>query len=70
VLVDANKLMGAAEIRAALGVGKTRLRELQRRPDFPRPIRHLTGMKIWDGVAVEAWIAVHRKPADEDDTEG
>lgn len=69
MLVDADKLMGAAEICARLGVGRTRLRELRRRPDFPAPIKILTGMAIWDGDAVEAWIAEHRKPAVEDDDE-
>ena len=67
MLVDADKLMGAAEVAARLGVGRTRLRELRRRPDFPAPIKRLIGMEIWDGAAVEAWIAEHRKPAAEDD---
>jgi predicted DNA-binding transcriptional regulator AlpA len=66
VLVDSDKLMGAAEVSARLNVGRTRLRELQRRPDFPQPIKRLTGMWIWDGAAVEAWIAEHRPPKDDD----
>lgn len=67
MLVDADKLMGAAEVCAALGIGKTRLRELRRRPDFPQPIKRLTGMLIWDGAQVEAWIAEHRTKDEDDD---
>lgn len=70
MLVDSDKLMGRAEIETALGVGYSRGRVIMSRPDFPRPLKRLTGMWIWDGAAVERWIAEHRKPADEDDTEG
>lgn len=69
VLVDPDKLMGAAEVCARLGIGRTRLRELQRRPHFPQPIKRLVGGQIWDGAAVEAWIAEYRKPRPEDDDE-
>lgn len=68
MLVDSDKLMGRAEIGRALGVGYTRTREIIKRPGFPRPIKRLTGMLIWDGDQVEAWIAEHRKP--DDDAEG
>jgi hypothetical protein len=68
-LVDPAKLMGAAEIRTALGgVGETRGIQITSRPDFPRPIRTLRMGQIWDGDEVEAWIAEHRRPAD--DAEG
>ena len=67
MLVDADKLMGAAEVCARLGVGRTRLRELQRRPHFPAPVKKLAGGQIWDGDQVEAWIAEHRKPEDDDE---
>lgn len=69
-MVDADRLMGRAEIEQLLGVGYTRVRAIMSRPDFPQPIRHLTGMKIWDGAEIEAWIAVHRKPKLAEDTEG
>lgn len=69
MLVDPDKLMGRAEIQERLNVGYSRVRVILARPDFPRPLRQLTGMKIWDGAAVEAWIAEHRKPAADDDTE-
>jgi prophage regulatory protein len=70
VLVDPRKLMGRAEIQKRLGVGYSRVRVIIARPDFPAPLpSRLTMGRLWDGVAVEAWIAVHRKPT-EDDTEG
>ncbi len=65
VLVESETLMGAAEVRDRLGVGRTRLRELQRREGFPQPLKKLSGGQIWDGAAVEAWIATHRPPPDE-----
>jgi predicted DNA-binding transcriptional regulator AlpA len=67
VLVESDKLMGRAEIGQRLGVGYSRTKEIIARADFPRPLKKLTGMQIWDGEAVEAWIAEHRKPATEDD---
>jgi prophage regulatory protein len=67
VLVDPDKLMGRAEIGELLGTGYTRTREILKRPDFPRPLKKLTGMWIWDGAAVEAWIAEHRPPKDDDE---
>lgn len=69
LVVDPDKLMGRAEIEKRLNVGYSRGRVIMSRPDFPRPIKRLTGMKIWDGAAVEAWIAEHRPPKDDDDTE-
>lgn len=67
MLVDPEKLMGRFEISQRLGVGYSRAKEIIRRPDFPRPIKRLTGMLIWDGDQVEAWIAEHRKPEDDDE---
>jgi predicted DNA-binding transcriptional regulator AlpA len=69
-MVDADRLMGRAEIEQLLGVGYTRVRAIMSRPDFPPPIRQLTGMKIWDGAQVAEWIAVHRPPKLDEPTEG
>jgi predicted DNA-binding transcriptional regulator AlpA len=69
-MVDADRLMGRAEIEQLLGVGYTRVRAIMARPSFPRPLRELTGMKIWDGAEVEAWAAEHRKPKLAEDPEG
>lgn len=57
--------MGRAEIRARLGVGITRVKQIVGRPDFPPPLRRLTMGHVWDGTQVEAWIAAHRKQLDE-----
>lgn len=62
--------MGRAEIQDRLGVGYSRVRVILARPDFPQPIKKLTGMWIWDGDQVEAWIAIHRPPKDDEDDEG
>ncbi len=67
--VDPAEIMGAYEIRVALGdVGETRGIQITNRPDFPRPLKTLAMGKIWDGVAVKEWIATHRPVVD--DTEG
>lgn len=63
--VDSDKLMGAAEVCERLGIGRTRLRELMRRPTFPQPLKKLTAGYVWDGDQVERWIAEHRPPVDE-----
>lgn len=64
--VDGDKLMGAAEVCDRLGIGRTRLRELMRRATFPQPLKKLTAGYIWDGDAIEQWVAEHRPPpADE-----
>jgi predicted DNA-binding transcriptional regulator AlpA len=60
--------MGAAEVCDRLGIGRTRLAELMRRPNFPQPIKQLTAGYIWDGNQIEAWIAEHRPPPDEPET--
>jgi prophage regulatory protein len=65
VHVDADKLMGHAEIRQRLGVGETRVRQITGRPDFPPPVKRLIMGQVWDGDQVEAWIAAHRPPPDE-----
>lgn len=60
------RLMGAAEVRRALGgVGETRGRQITGRSDFPRPLAELDMGKVWWADAVEAWIAVNRKQISE-----
>lgn len=69
-LVDPAKLMGAYEIRVRLGdLSETRGRQITMRPDFPPPIKVLAMGQVWDGAAVEAWIAEHRPVKDDEDTE-
>jgi len=55
--VDVEQLVGAAEIAARLGVGKsTVVHDWRRRhPDFPKPVAHLKTALIWDWPDVEAW---------------
>lgn len=41
-------LLGAAEVATRLGVSTARVRQLEQRPDFPRPVKpDLAGGKIW-----------------------
>lgn len=68
--VDPDRLMGAYEIRIRLGhLSETRGRQITMRPDFPAPVKRLAMGQIWDGAAVEAWIATHR-PVVDDEPEG
>ena len=59
------KLMGAAEIGQRLGVGRTRVKQLGRRADWPEPYDELTMGKVWLTDDVEAWIQAHRPELDE-----
>lgn len=57
-------VMGLAEIAVRLGVGKTWARRLSERRSFPEGTRLSMGI-VWDRADVEAWIAEHRRPADQ-----
>lgn len=59
------RLMGTAEIARALGVGRQRAYQLTRQKGFPDPLAKLEMGNVWDGDAVERWIADNR-PAPED----
>ncbi|MEU4564391.1 AlpA family phage regulatory protein [Actinoplanes sp. NPDC023936] len=54
------RLMGAAEVRARLGVSRQRVYQLINRPDFPEPYAVMVAGRFWEESAVEAWIQVHR----------
>lgn len=60
-------VMGVAEIARRLGVSRSRAAQIVREKHFPDPAAVLTGIVIWETADVEAWIAVHRPPKDEDD---
>jgi len=62
-------VMGVAEIAHRLGVSRPRASQIVRERNFPEPAARLVGIVIWETRDVEAWIAKHRKPAAEDDTE-
>jgi predicted DNA-binding transcriptional regulator AlpA len=53
VLVE---LVGLAEIAEMLKLSKARADQLARQRDFPLPVVTLTGGRIWDKSAVEAWM--------------
>jgi len=56
------RLWGAAEIRDALGVGRTRAYELMHRKGFPDPADDtLRRGAVWLQDEVEEWIAANRK---------
>jgi predicted DNA-binding transcriptional regulator AlpA len=61
------RLMGAWEIQRALGVGRTRARELMQKKGFPDPADDtLRRGVVWFEDEVTAWIAEHRAPVAED----
>lgn len=61
------RLWGAWEIQQALGVGRSRARELSRRKGFPDPVDDtMRGGAVWYQDEVEAWIAQHRQQLAED----
>lgn len=56
------RLWGAWEIQQALGVGRTRAREIMNRPGFPTAADdEMRGGGAWYQDEIEAWIAEHRK---------
>lgn len=60
------RLMGAHEVRVRLGsVSRQRAYQLTSRADFPAPVSDLKQGKVWLADDVEAWVRVHRRPADE-----
>jgi len=63
-------VMGVAEIARRLGVSRSRAAQIVRERGFPEAAARLVGIVIWETTDVEAWIATHRPPADEGDTEG
>lgn len=61
------RLMGPWEIQRALGVSRTRARELIHRKGFPEPLDPtLRAGNVWYEDEVMAWIRQHRKPVAED----
>lgn len=49
------RLVGAFEIAAMLGVTRQRVHQLAVLPDFPAPLAHLASGKVWEREAVEEW---------------
>jgi predicted DNA-binding transcriptional regulator AlpA len=50
------ELVGLAEVAEMLQLSKARADQLARQRDFPLPVATLTGGRIWDRAAVEAWM--------------
>jgi predicted DNA-binding transcriptional regulator AlpA len=60
--------MGAWEIQRALGISRTRAREIMNRKGFPDPLDPtLRGGNVWYEDEVLAWIAEHRQPLVDDE---
>lgn len=56
------RLWGAWEIQNALGVARTRAREIMNRKGFPDPADDtMRGGTVWYQDEVEAWIKANRK---------
>lgn len=56
--IDADDLVGAAEIAERLGLAQPQTVHLWRRryrEDFPAPVAHLRQAMIWSWPDVEAW---------------
>ncbi|MCX5070884.1 hypothetical protein OOJ91_34110 [Micromonospora lupini] len=47
--------LGAAEVAARLGVSTARVRQLEERPDFPKPVLPLAGGRIWRAEDIDAF---------------
>ncbi len=59
--------MGAYEIQQALGLGRTRAREIMHRKGFPDPADDtLRGGTVWFEDEVLAWVDRWRRPSAED----
>lgn len=53
-------VMAMAEIAAFLGISRQRASTLADRPDFPKPIAHLTVGRIWSTVDIRDYAARRR----------
>ncbi len=56
-LVDPDDLVGTADIAARLGAAQHKVVNewIRRYPDFPKPLRIIGGVKIWNWSDVERW---------------
>ncbi|MEU8332470.1 hypothetical protein [Micromonospora sp. NPDC048839] len=63
------ELVAAGEILTMLGVGRSRFRQIQQHPAFPRPYQTLSVGSIWLRSEVEEYIRLHRRPRPADDEE-
>jgi predicted DNA-binding transcriptional regulator AlpA len=59
------RLVGAAEIRAMLGVSKQRVYQITTKKGFPDPVAVLAMGKVWLAEDVEKWIARNRQAIDD-----
>ncbi|GLW32976.1 helix-turn-helix transcriptional regulator [Actinoplanes regularis] len=58
-------LVGSAEIKKMLGVGRQRAYQLTCSHDFPTPAASLDGGKVWLRSEVQEWIEVNRPSTSE-----
>ncbi len=59
--------MGPWEIQQALGISRSRFREIVRKPDFPQPLDDtLRRGAVWYEREIRAWIHEHRPELAED----
>lgn len=62
MLIDVDKLVGAAEIAELLDdISRQRVTQLTSRPDFPKPVAVLKMGKVWDIEDVQEWIDARNK---------
>ncbi len=64
--IDADDLVGAAEIAERLGVAQVQTVHTWRRryPEFPQPVARLRQALIWSWPDVLAWAEARRSPND------
>jgi hypothetical protein len=53
------QIMGAAEIRTRLGLGRQSAAKILRRTDFPAPVGELRSGPVWLARDVEGWISAN-----------
>lgn len=69
-MADRVRLMGAAEIARALGVGRHRAYQITKGKGFPDPYQTLIMGSVWDAGEVEAWIRANRNAIAQDPETG
>ncbi len=56
-MVDAENLVGTAEIAERLGISYRLVHNwLNRYEDFPEPLSIIGGLRVWDWPDIEAWV--------------
>lgn len=55
MILPEHNLMGASEIGELFGVGRQRVQQFTKMPDFPKPLADLAMGKVWQATDIRAW---------------